>query len=78
MNVVDLIEKFGGPSAFAEAIGRQESHVRTMKARKSIPSAYWQEVVEAAVARGFSEITYESLIQMHARPRAAHPVGAHQ
>lgn len=72
--VSDLIERFGGPSTFAEAIGLPDSHVRTIKTRKSIPSDYWPQVVAAAAARGFDDVTYEALTLMHVKKsRTGHP-----
>ena len=41
-----VIEAFDGQ--FAEAIGVEESHARTMKARDSIPSTRWMATVDAA------------------------------
>lgn len=35
----DVIDAFGGPNPFGEAIGVAPSHARTMKARDSIPPA---------------------------------------
>ena len=46
-----VIDAFGGPLAFAEAVGIPASHARTMKARNSISADYWPQVVSAAEKR---------------------------
>lgn len=70
---VQIIDAFGGPSAFGEAIGIPDSHARAMKARKSIPDGYWLKVVEAARERGIKDVTLESfasLAETRLEPRA--------
>jgi hypothetical protein len=57
-----VIEAFDGQ--FAQAIGIEESHARTMKARNSIPSTYWLRVVKAAEERSVIGVTLESLAQL--------------
>lgn len=62
----DVFEAFGGASPFARAIGIPESHGRTMKARGSIPPAYWPRTVNAARELGVSGVTFELLANLHA------------
>jgi hypothetical protein len=69
--VSDVIELFGGTGAFAKAINRPESHVRTMKARRSIPPAYWAKIVEAARKRRLPGVTLEGLVRMHSASEPA-------
>jgi hypothetical protein len=59
-----VIEAFEG--RFAEAIGVEESHARTMKARDSIPSTRWMATVDAAQKLGLSGITLELLARLDA------------
>jgi hypothetical protein len=59
-----VIEAFGG--RFAEAIGVEESHARTMKARDSIPSTRWIATVNAAQELGLPSITLELLARLDA------------
>jgi len=65
-----VIEAFGG--RFAEAIGVEESHARTMKARDSIPSTRWMATVDAAHKLGVEGVTLDLLARLDAeksRPR---------
>ncbi len=53
MDASQIISLWPSPASFAEDIGLlSENHARTMKARNSIPRAYWPEVIEAAARRG--------------------------
>lgn len=54
-----IIDAFGGPGAFAEAIGIPDSHARAMKTRNSIPDGYWLRAARAAEVRGLSDVTLE-------------------
>lgn len=67
-----VIDAFG--DQFAQAIGIEESHARTMKARNSIPSTYWLRVAKAAEERSLEGVTLESLARLEedkAKPREA-------
>lgn len=69
-----VIEAFGG--RFAQAIGVEESHARTMKARDSIPSTRWLDTVRAAEHLGVEGITLDLLARLDAeksRQREATP-----
>lgn len=57
----DVFAAFDGPARFAEAIGIKDSHAQTMKTRGSIPPAYWNAVVAAAMAKGIDGVTLEAL-----------------
>lgn len=61
---VDIIDAFGGPARFSEAIGIEAFHGQTMKTRGSIPPAYWNRVVMAARQKRISGITLESLAKI--------------
>ena len=74
----EIIDAFGGPGPFGEALAIPASHARTMKARGSIPPAYWPEVVEAAVQRCIPGINLELLAGVLAGSRGRNdsvPIG---
>lgn len=60
----EIIEAFHG--RFAQAIGIEESHARTMKARDSIPAARWQQTVAAARELQIPGVTLELLAKLEA------------
>lgn len=62
-------------SRVADAAGVDASHVRTMKARDSIPPAYWQSVVAAAVAAGVEGVSFEVLARLAADKRSQRATG---
>lgn len=68
--VDDVFVKFGGPTAFADAVGIKISAASEMRRRSSIPVRYWSRLVEAARARRI-RITYEQLVSMHSVERTA-------
>lgn len=59
-----VIDAFGG--RFAEAIGIPKNHVRTMKARDSIPSSRWLDTVVAAREFGIEGVTLDLLARLDA------------
>lgn len=59
-----VIEAFGGQ--FAQAVGVEESHARTMKARNSIPSTRWAATVDAAQRLGINGVTLDLLARLDA------------
>jgi hypothetical protein len=65
-----IIDAFGGPARFAEAMGITASHAGVMKARQSVPSEYWSRLVSEASHRGIQGITHESLAELAASKRA--------
>jgi hypothetical protein len=56
-----IIDAFGGPTKYAEAIGVPGFHAQSMKNRDSIPPAYWDDTVSAAAARQVEGVTLERL-----------------
>src|SRR4051812_10009273 len=61
-----IIEAFGGPGPFGDAIGIPDSHARTMKARDSIPSTRWTDVVAAADRLQIEGVTLQILADLDA------------
>jgi hypothetical protein len=59
-----VIDAFQG--RFAQAIGIDESHARTMKARDSIPSTRWMATVSAARQLGVKGVTLDLLARLDA------------
>ncbi len=57
----EVIDAWPSPRAFADDMGTKDSHVRTMRARDSIPSGLWTTVVERAAVRGIEGVTLELL-----------------
>lgn len=57
----EVIDAWPSTKMFAGDIGTNDSHVRTMRARDSIPSGFWEALVKMAAVRGHSEITLELL-----------------
>jgi hypothetical protein len=78
--VADIVDAFGGPTAFAKVIERGVSTASEMKRRGSIHGRYWEAVVRAARARGIDGVTLEGLARFHARPRGtpARQAGQHR
>jgi len=64
--VADLIDAFGGPTAFASVIDlKNPSTASEMKRNGSIRVEYWPKIIEAARARGIKGVTPERLMQLH-------------
>lgn len=59
-NFSALIDDFGVPE-LATLLSVDESHVRTMKARDSVPAIYWGPMIEAASKRGIRGVTWKAL-----------------
>lgn len=59
-----VIDAFKG--RFAEAVGVEESHARTMKARDSIPSTRWAATVSGAERFSVEGVTLELLARLEA------------
>lgn len=59
-----VIEAFGGPTKYADAIGVAGFHAQSMKTRDSIPPAYWDDTVTAASERGISGVTLKRLAEL--------------
>jgi hypothetical protein len=69
-SIAEIIDAFGGPAAFARVISRGASTASEMKRHGATHARYWEEVVEAARARGIAGVTLECLARLHARKRA--------
>ena len=59
-----IIDAFG-TAKLAVALGLEESHVRTFRARDSIPPEYWGEVIAASPVHGIA-LTWEKLAALRA------------
>jgi hypothetical protein len=66
-----VIDAFGGPPGFADAIGVPDSHARTMKARDSIPPAHWQRTAAAAIIKKVPGVSLDLLARLAATRQAA-------
>lgn len=64
--VPELIDAFGGPTAFAAIIAKQPSTASEMKRNRSIPVGYWPSVIAAASERGLPGVDAELLMKLHA------------
>ena len=71
MDVEAVIKDLGGTSEVARACAVGLSAVSNWKTRNSIPPEYWASLVKLAASHGISEITFESLGMMHAKPESA-------
>lgn len=58
-----VVDAFG-IGALAQLLGVEESHIRTMKARNSIPPEYWGVIIEAAPSREIEGLTFAALREM--------------
>ena len=56
----DLIDAVGVP-VLAQLFGLPESHIRTMKARNSIPPEYWAHVIDAAPQHGIKGLSHATM-----------------
>lgn len=59
----DIIEEFG-IKRLAEVFSVAESHVRTMKARDSIPAAYWGFLTELDREDGKPRLTFREIREL--------------
>ena len=66
-SVPEIIEAFGGNTAFGKIIGKRASTASEMKRAKSIPSRYWVRIVDVARARRIPGITFGKLAELHSR-----------
>lgn len=65
-----LIDAFGGPAKFSEAVGVTRVHAGVMKTRDSIAPEYWPAIVAAARQRRIEGVTAETLMEIAARNAA--------
>ena len=64
--IADLMDAFGGVTAFGRVIGKSQSAASEMKRRGAIHVRYWPAVIAAATARGIPGVTAERLMTLHA------------
>jgi len=70
-SVPDLIDAFGGPTAFASIIGlKRASTASEMKRNRSIAVEHWPRVIAAAEKLGLEGVTAEGLMRLHAQEAA--------
>lgn len=60
----DLVDEFGGTTAFAASIQVNVSTASEMKRRGSVPVRYWPLLIAAAGERGLP-LTYDQLVAIH-------------
>lgn len=56
----DLIDEFG-VADLAKILKVDESHVRTMKARDSVPPEYWGQIIEEAPKHRVRGVSWKTL-----------------
>lgn len=71
-----VIQAFGGPDSYANAVGIKDFHARTMRQRDSIPPAYWSDTVRAAQELDIEGVTLETLARIAAAKRPTAEQGA--
>jgi hypothetical protein len=65
--VSELIDAYGGPTAFSKALGlKNPSTASEMKRSGSIRPRYFVKIVETAPDHGIKGVDYEKLAMMHA------------
>jgi hypothetical protein len=65
-NIAELIDRLGGPTAFAKAIKIRPGTASEMKRAGAIHSRHWDHVIKAAARAGIN-LTIERLMRMQAR-----------
>jgi DNA-binding transcriptional regulator YdaS (Cro superfamily) len=63
--IADIVQRFGGPSEFARALGVGTSTASEMKRRQSIPVDHWQRLILEARSRGIDGLSYATLVSVH-------------
>lgn len=64
-SVAELVDAFGGSSAYARVLGIGPSTASEHKRARSIPVKYWPALVAAANSAGISGVTNDALVAMH-------------
>lgn len=67
----DVIDKFGGPAAFAREVGMTAGAAKQAKRRGSINAKWFRPTAQAAQKCGFEEITESKLAELASRQEAA-------
>jgi hypothetical protein len=62
-----LIDLWPDMAVLSSDTGVKESHLRTMKARNSVPPDYWPAFVDSAKRRGIPGVTFDVLAGLYAR-----------
>ena len=62
--VADLAARWPTFAAFADDVGVEWATAHQWRLRNRIPPAHWVAVINAAQARGFDDVTLESLFRM--------------
>lgn len=63
--IPELIDAFGGPTAFGRVIGKRSSTASEMKRSRSIPLEYWDAVMAAAPEHGIEGVNEALLHRIH-------------
>lgn len=66
----DLMRRWPSISDFGRDIGVKPTHAHVMRLRGSIPTEYWQAVIDAAAARRIVGVTADELVRLHAKSAA--------
>lgn len=67
----ELIDAFGGPTAFSAVIGKGPSTASEMKRSGRIQPKYWPKIIDAAAEQNIAGVSYETLALMHAETAEA-------
>lgn len=67
----ELIDRFGGATKMAAAIGEPANTIRQWACRDSIPARCWTKVAEAAREHRLTGVTLQALSELASRKRAA-------
>lgn len=73
----DLIDAFGGATAFSKVIEKGVSTASEMKRAGRIDTDYWDKIIAAAPESGINGLDYAALVRMQAK-RANGDVGRSQ
>lgn len=65
----DVIDRLGGTSAFAEAVGMKPNTAKMARSRNRLAAEWFAPTVAAAQKMGLSDISAERLIELAALPR---------
>ena len=82
-SAAQIIDAFGGPTAFASVVGTTQQNATNMKARGTIPATFFRAIVDAAADRKIDGITLDVLADLAAQDwnrtrQAADPAPASQ
>ena len=67
----EVIDRLGGVTAFADAIGMKPNAAKMARQRNSISADWFADIARVAAARELSDITLERLIEMTSARRKA-------